>query len=246
MSSFSLELATGCATPTSRYYPHPKRSTTLCLPSLQSLQRAAPRPPPDIIHIRNDPPLYVFLLFGACDGLRHAHLQILSTSGTIHHSMSSFSLELATGCATPTSRCYPHPKRSTTLCLPSLWSLRRAVPRQPPDIIHIRNAPPLYVFLLFGACDGLRHAHLQIIGNHISASPLTFRPSAPSLDRLYKRERGKSLYNTGKSRMLLNGTVFFITGFLPGRESNPELALRQAGYPILYIATQMFFLFFYH
>ncbi len=146
---FSLELATGCATPPSRYYPHPKRSFTLCLPSLWSLRRAAPRPPPDIIHIRNDPPLYVYLLFGACYGLRHAPLPILSTFETIHHSMSSFSLELATGHAMPASRYYPLSKRSTTLCLASLWSLRRAS-----DIIHIRNDAPLYVFLLFGACDG--------------------------------------------------------------------------------------------
>jgi hypothetical protein len=260
MSSFSLELATGCAMPPSRYYPHPKRSTNLCPPTLWSLRQAAPHTPPDIIHIRNHSPFYVNLLFGACDRLHHinlqilskfelihhsmfsfslelatgcatptskyyphlkrsttlclpslwslrrtapvrlARLQLLSTSETSHHSMSSFSLELATGCATPTSRCYPHPKRSTTLCLCSLWSLRRAVPPQPPDIIDIRNAPPLYVFLLCGSCDGLSHAHLQIIGNHISASPLTFRPSAPSLDRLYKRSRegGKSLFNTGK------------------------------------------------
>ncbi len=135
MSSFSLELATGCAIPTSKYCPHPKR----CLPSLWSLERAAPHPPPDIIPIRNYPPLYVFLLFGACDGLRHPHLQILSTSQTIHLSRSSFSLELATGCATPPSRYYPHPKLATTLCPPSLWSLRRGAPRPPPDIIHIRN-----------------------------------------------------------------------------------------------------------
>jgi hypothetical protein len=126
--------------PDSIHNPHPKRSTTLCLSSLWSLRRAAPRPPPDIIHIRKDPPLYVFLLFGACDGLCHAHLPKLSTSGTIHYSMSSLSLELATGCATHTSRHYPHSNRFTILCIScisSLWCLRQATPHQPPNIIQI-------------------------------------------------------------------------------------------------------------
>ncbi len=82
--------------------------------------------------------LCVFLLFGACDGHRiYAHLQILSPSETINHSMYSFSLELATGCATPPSQYYLHSVWSTTLCLPSLWSLRQAALFQPPNIVHI-------------------------------------------------------------------------------------------------------------
>ncbi len=153
ISCFSLELAIGCATHTSRYCLHPKRSTTLCLSSLWSLDRP-----------------------------RHANLQILSTSETIHHSISRFSLELATGCATPTSRYYQQPKRSTTLCLPSLWSLRRAAPRPLPDY---------------------RKSYLSI-SSHVPPISPQFRQTLQERER----EGGKSLYNTGKRRVLLNVTVF--------------------------------------
>ncbi len=217
----------GCATPTSRYHPHPKRSTTLCLPSLWSFRRPSQQPPPNIIHVRNDPPLYFLLLFGARDGLRHAHLQILPTSKTIHHSMFSFSLELATH-TSRYSRYYQHPKRSTTLCLPSLWSL------------HPKRSTTLCLPSLWSLRRAVCHAHLQIIGNHISASPLTFRPSAPSLDRLYKRdgERGREEPVQYRKTPSVTKCVFSLfekkLAFLPGRESNPALALRQADYPILY------------
>jgi hypothetical protein len=189
MSSFSLELATGCSMHTSRYYPHPKQSTALCLPSLWSLRRAAPRPPPDSIHIRNNSPLYVFLLFElATHTSRYSRYYPHPKRSNILCLPSLWSLRQAAprptpniihiqndpplyvfvlfgacdGIAMPTSKYYPHPKRSTTQCLCSLWSLLRAASHQPLDIIHIRNDPPLYVFLPFGACDGLRHTHLQI------------------------------------------------------------------------------------
>ncbi len=117
----------GLAMPTSRYCPHPERSTTLCFSFSLELATHTSRYSRYYQHPKRSTTLCL-LLFGACDGLSLANLQTLSTSETIHRSMSSFSLELATGCATPTSRYYPHPERSTTLCLPSLWSLRRAAP----------------------------------------------------------------------------------------------------------------------
>ncbi len=195
----------------------------MCLSSLWSLQRASLRPPPNTVLSTSETIHHsmFFLLFGA----GYAHLQILhilSTSETIHHSMFSLSFELATGCAMPTSRYYPHPKRSTTLCLPSLWSLRRAA--------HPKRSTALCLPSLWSLRRAVCHAHLQILSTsetiHCSMSsfslelatgcvprpPPDYRKSYLSISShvppispqfrqaLQERERegGKSLYNTGK------------------------------------------------